>query len=650
MIVALAGHVDHGKTSLVRQLTGVNTDRLEEERRRGLTIELGFAYRRTTRGQVIGFIDVPGHRRFINTMIAGVGGVDLGMLVIDAREGVMPQTLEHIRVMRLLGVDEILVVISKIDRVPLARVATVRESVGGLLPASRVFSVSSHTGAGLAVLSDALDARAEEQPERAVGGYFRLSVDRAFVLKGVGLIVTGTAIAGCVRVGETLRLFTGRSGVEGLKVRVRGIHSQGEDSAVGQVGQRCALNLSGDLVRDDIQRGNMLADARCIAPGLRFDASLQLLDESPFRPRQLGQVKLHHGARRLRARLCFLDDVDGGAADEKSVALPAPGRLVQFILHEPLQVCWGDRFLIQDDGESVILGGGVVLGPDAPRWHKSRGVRLDQLRAMSADAPRAVLARLLRVGAPPVDLRRFRASLNLRKDELDALLAESAQWRAVRLRHGDDDWLLSGEDWSRWRAHLLRQLAEWQRQHPMDTGMPEGRLLHAPGSVLPRAFLTVALDSLVREGYLHLVAGRLRSADWQPVVPPAVEEAWQRLRSFLLESGFRIPLLSEIERQLRLAPAVQSAVIGMALKAGDLHRIGPRRVTLPEVLLRLAAEINRLVERQESFTVIEAKTHLGLGRDPTIEILEYFDSVHFTRREGNDRRVQDASLPQRIFV
>lgn len=349
MIVATAGHVDHGKTSLVRQLTGVNTDRLAEEQRRGMTIDLGFAYRQTAAGASIGFIDVPGHRRFINTMIAGIRGVDLGMLVVDAGEGVMPQTWEHLRVLDLLGVRETVAVISKIDRVPSAQVAELSQTLQGLLPGAPIFPVSNLTGEGLAALQAALEARAEGPSSVAPRGYFRLSVDRAFVLKGAGLIVTGTAMAGRVAVGDSLCLYTAASGSAGIRVRVRSLHAQDRPATQADAGQRCALNLVGDVARDDIARGDMLADARCGPPGLRFDACLRLLDDLPFTLRHLQPVKLYLGARRLSARVYFLDT--------ESVSSVGQTRRVQFILKAPLQVCWGDRFLIQDDSESVILGG-----------------------------------------------------------------------------------------------------------------------------------------------------------------------------------------------------------------------------------------------------------------------------------------------------
>lgn len=642
MIVATAGHVDHGKTSLVRQLTGVDTDRLEEEQRRGMTIALGFAYRKTASGHSIGFIDVPGHRRFINTMISGIRGVDVGMLVVDAHEGVMPQTLEHVRILDLLGVRDMLAVITKTDRVAPAQVQALDMTLRGLLPAAPVFPVSNLSGAGIAQLQAELEARATASQARAVRGHFRLSVDRAFVIKGIGLIVTGTAISGRVTVGDSLCLYTAKSPNEGVTVRVRGIHAQDQAATTGDAGQRCALNLVGDVDCADIERGDMLTDAHCL-PGVRFDACLRLLDDLPFPLKHQRPVKLYLGAQRLSARVFFLDA-------ETPPAATGHERLVQFILKEPLQVCWGDRFLIQDDSESVILGGGAVLSPHAPQSHKRQPLRLARLREMNRQQPAEILRAWLAAEGPPIDLHEFKAAINLQDVELDALLALPALATHMRVRKANGDWLLSQEAWIRHRDTLYQQVSDWHVAHPMDAGMPQARLLQVPGGRLPAAFAVATLEALVQEKRLQVDGALVRCAHYRPALSPVLEAAWQRLQGFLIEGGFRIPLLSEIERELRLGPKVQTAVIATALKAGKLLQVSPKRVTLPAVLLRLAAEINRLASQQELFTVIEAKTHLDLGRDLTIEILEYFDRIHFTQRQGNARRVRDADLPQRMFA
>jgi selenocysteine-specific elongation factor len=302
LIVATAGHVDHGKTSLVRQLTGVDTDRLEEEKRRGLSINLGFAYRQLEDGTSVGFIDVPGHSRFINTMIAGVGAIDLAMLVVAVDDGPMPQTYEHLDVLRLLGVEHFILLLTKVDRVDFERVDEVEDNCLSLLPdGTDVFRVSNISGEGIPQVQEFLDARGRDWRRQNIKGRFRLSTDRAFHLKGAGLVVTGTAISGRVKTGASLVLQPGERAV-----RVRGIHAQDEEAEWGSAGQRCALNISGSVTRQDIERGDWLVEEGSGPCTGRFDARFTLLPASPLSLRHLVPVKLYIGAKRLPAKLVLL--------------------------------------------------------------------------------------------------------------------------------------------------------------------------------------------------------------------------------------------------------------------------------------------------------------------------------------------------------
>lgn len=651
MIVATAGHVDHGKTSLVRLLTGVDTDRLEEERRRGLSITLGFAYCKSDAGHLIGFIDVPGHRRFLNNMIAGIGGIDVGMLVVDANDGVMPQTQEHLCVMRLLGVDEFIVVITKIDRVEPARVRAVRAAIQDLLPGSPILPVSNVTGEGKQDLLAVLDEVAARHAQRTVRGRFRLSVDRAFVLQGAGLIVTGTASSGRVAVGDSLQLLTSRSPSEGIRVRVRSLHVQGEPAQSGAAGERCALNLVGDLHWQAVARGDWLTEPGSTTPSLRFDARVRLLEDVPHPLRHLQTVKVYLGAARLRARAFFLDGTVAANHRPNGAAPAGDDRLVQFILERELQVSWGDRFLVQDDGETSIIGGGTVLSPNAPQRRKARAQRMQYLEAMSLGRPAAILERLLLRDAQWVDFGEFRRSLNLRDDEADALAANpSIADRTVRLRSGTGDWLLPRSRLDETKAEMYRAVRQWHANQPTDAGLQVDALFRLLGGTVPRSLYSPILDSLVRERSLALVGGLVKCREFRPSSSPQLQEAWVQLREFLAQAGFRIPLFSEIDRDLAFGGKLRTAVIGQALRAGLVRQISARRVALLDTLVQMSAAINALADRCGSFSVIEAKEQLGVGRDLTIEVLEYFDSVRFTRRSGNTRTVMDKDLPERLFA
>ncbi len=651
MIIAIAGHVDHGKTSLVRLLTGVDTDRLEEERRRGMSITSGFAYRRSDEGHSIGFVDVPGHRRFLNNMIACISGIDAGMLVVDANEGIMPQTLEHLRVMRLLGVADYIGVITKIDCADAVRTHAVRDAIETLLPGSRILTVSSLTGEGKLELLAVLDEAAARCGQRATRGRFRLSIDRAFVLNGPGLVVTGTAAAGCVTAGDSLQLLTSRSPRVGSRVRVRRLHVQGEPASSGGAGQRCALNLVGNVHWQDIARGDWLVAPGSTTPGPRFDARVALFDGVPQPLRHLQTVKVYLGAARLRARAFFLDEGFAAQCRPDDAAPAARDRLVQFILERELQVSWGDRFLLQDDGESAIIGGGTVLGPNAPQRRKTRAQRLQYLEAMALDSPGRILEGLLLRHSQFVDFGELRQSLNLRDDEADALAASpSLTQRTVRLRSNAGDWLLPRDRLDETKAKLYRTVRQWHGNHPADAGIQLDTLFRSLGGAVSRSLYAAVLDVLVREGMLVLVGGRAMCREHRSTASPRLQDAWMRLRDLLAQAGFRIPSIAEIDRDLALGSKLSTAVIGSALRVGLVHRLGTRRVVLPDTLRSMAAEINALAERRGTFSVVEAKAQLGLGRDLTIEVLEHFDSVRFTRRSGNGRTVIDRGLPERLFV
>ncbi|MFK7977867.1 MAG: selenocysteine-specific translation elongation factor, partial [Halioglobus sp.] len=330
MIVATAGHVDHGKTSLIRQLTGVDTDRLEEEKRRGLSINLGYAYLPTEGGIPIGFIDVPGHQRFINTMISGISGIDLGMLVIAADDGVMPQTQEHLDVLSVLGVKRLVVVISKIDRVEPERVEDVTAVAANLVQAHHfetlgVFPLDNISGEGIAPLRQFLCSSAQENVAKAPTGCFRLSVDRAFTIKGSGLVVTGTTSTGAVSEGDTLTHFP-----TGNEVRVRSLRVHDAQAAAAAPGQRCAINLTGDIALSDVERGDWLLGHGCGQATAVIDAEATLLSDAPFSLKHLSPVKIHIGAQRVAGRIAL-----PFSGDEKRMQ-PGKTRLVQLRLEEPI--------------------------------------------------------------------------------------------------------------------------------------------------------------------------------------------------------------------------------------------------------------------------------------------------------------------------
>ena len=385
MIVATAGHVDHGKTALVRALTGVDTDRLPEEKQRGLTIDLGFAYHPLDGGQVLGFVDVPGHERFVRNMLAGVGSVDLALVVVAADDGVMPQTREHAAILDLLGVTGCIAVVSKVDKVDAARTAEVGAEIESLLSATgmggaEVHRVSALSGAGMDALAAALRERALGLAARAANGRFRLCIDRAFTLKGAGLVVTGTVHAGTAHTGERLVVTPG-----GHEARIRGIHAQDRPAERARAGERCALNLSGrGLGPGTIARGDWVVDRALHAPGDRIDVRLRVLPAETRALRHWTPVHVHLAASHSTARVAVL-----GAG---GIASGGDGR-VQVVLDRPLHALSGDRIVIRDQSATRTMGGGTVIDPFSPKRGRARPARLAWLDAIEGPGPERVGAR-----------------------------------------------------------------------------------------------------------------------------------------------------------------------------------------------------------------------------------------------------------------
>ena len=641
MLVATAGHVDHGKTSLVERLTGTNTDRLAEEKQRGLTIELGYAFGEAGANEPIGFIDVPGHHRFINTMISGINGIDLGMLVVAADDGPMPQTLEHLQLLRLLGVKRFAGVITKSDLVDRARLDQVAKQTSALIPNAPLCEISNRTGEGLDQLQSILDNQLRDCPQRSTEGQFRLYIDRVFIKKGAGVVVTGTCLSGTINAGDELRLHASAgSNTQDLKVRVREIHTQGKPATAGHAGQRCALNLAGKVSLEQVHRGDFLCAHPTASPGRRLDTRCWGVEESGRSLKHLGRVKLYIGTRRVGARTYFLD---------RSEDSPS-GHRVQLILDRGVIAFAGDRFALRDDNESTTLGGGVVIDPEAPQWGKSRRNRLKLLDALEMGQPGAVLDQLLFNNSDIVSLRRCKRIWNLSQEEMDDLLALPPfnAGDLVRLRTSGDELILSRKLWERYINCVDQRLAEWHSSRPMEPGIRPESLRALVHDQVPKHLFKEVLDDRIRAGRIVHKEQLIRTLGHRPTLSPLVQREWQQLETLLKARGLNIPLRSEIQKDTGFDAKRLETLIRPAIKAGDLIEIGEKRLALPATLRKLAELVEQFTNASGGMSVIEAKQVFGLGRNLTIEILEFFDQIGYTKRSGNFRLLSDLNAAQLI--
>ena len=660
MIIATAGHVDHGKTSLVKALTGIDTDTLAEEKARGLTINLGYAYLPTETGKPIGFIDVPGHHRFINNMIAGASSIDRALLIVAADDGVMPQTREHLDVLTLLGVQWIDVVITKIDRVPESQVASVSSAVESIvrdLNASNpsIFYVSNTTGTGIDGLRNHLfDCNNEIEKKRNAddGAHgFRLSIDRRFHVKGAGVVVTGTASAGKVCMGDTLRLLP-----RGVDVRVKEVRANDIKDETASAGQRVALCISGKVELNDIDRGDLLVDTDFCNMSERVDVSLKLLPGLARPLKHLTPVKVHIGAKRLAAQLALINN-------QTSKLNPGESSKAQLILQEALCATHGERFVVRDDSEMETLGGGFVLDPLGPKYGKSKTDRLGWLDALE-QGDIALAAKALVQQEHCVNFEQLTTCFN-RKGVMPSILTpeDCVSFLAVGKR-----WITKKSNLAKTRKALVDavQLSEEVSGAPTsdttteqltitnaDTGRRQpgvikDKLLAQVGRSTHPALAEATLAILLKQGELANTEGRIRlpaSLD----APNPHDALWQSLENVLQAAGINVPVISEAKSQAKLSDVDMKIAIKQGRERALLHRVNAERFVLTQTLITFAEAAEKTAE-SELLSVVAFKNQLGIGRKLAIEILEYFDGIGFTRRSGDQRRIVNRGVIAKRFV
>lgn len=628
MLIGTAGHIDHGKTTLVHALTGIDTDRLPEEKRRGITIELGYAYLPLPGGdaspaRVIGFVDVPGHEKFVPTMLAGASGIDFALLIVAADDGPMPQTREHLQILNLLGIRRGAVALTKADRASPERLADVSAQIhallaGGCLAGAPIFPVSALTGAGVDALRSHLVEAARSLPARAAEGDFRLAVDRVFTLAGAGTIVAGTVHAGQVAVGDSLRLAP-----SGPAARVRSLHVQNRKADRGQAGQRCALNLAG-LAVDDIRRGDWLTGQPAPLPAQRLDIALTLAADAPRALAHGAVVQIHHGTRQLGGRVALLD-----AALEKSGLAPGSHGLAQLVADAPLHACRGDLVVLRDAHGQNTLGGGRILDPFGPPRHRRHPDRLAVLAALAVADPTERLQALLTCSPLGVDLAQLAAAENRRPDALLALLPEAAA------RFNDKAcWLIGLAALDALGRRVEERLARHHAEHPDELGLERDRLRRMIAPLLPAPAFAEWLEHWLAEGRLarsgaawHLPGHRLE-------LDSRDRRRADTLLPWLLDKPFDPPWVRDIALRLGEPEAATRELLKRLAASGEACQVVRDLFYAPAAVRQLGAIAAELMEADGCIRAAAFRDQTGLGRKRAIQVLEYFDRVGYTRKLG----------------
>jgi selenocysteine-specific elongation factor len=634
MIVATAGHIDHGKTLLVKTLTGVDTDRLPEEKARGISIDLGFAYLPLPGGKLIGFVDVPGHERFVRNMLAGVGGIDFALLVVAADDGVMPQTIEHLHILDLLHVKRAAAVITKSDRVENSRVREVQQQVAALLQTTAltgapVTPVSAVTGLGMNALRALLDAEAARPSARdSHGQYFRYAIDRAFTVAGSGTIVTGTVFSGSVKPGDRLAVSPA-----GLDVRVRGIQIHGKAAERASAGERCALNLSGAEL-DSVRRGDWVLSPPIHRPTQRLDARLKVLAAETHALKHWTPVHLHLATA----------DVTGRVATRHGASIASgEAAVVQLVLDEPIGALRGDRFILRNQSATRTIGGGFVLDPFAPATRRSTAARQNELAAFECDAPEDALSLLLKTGERPLDLARFQVIYNVTAERAARLYQSK---NVIQL--GKDACVgITRVRYDALREALVTQLADFHRKQPQATGQETETLRQAIAPNLTADAFTSIIRSLVDDRTVEASGSTARLAGHNATANAADDRMWQSVRPALEAAAFNAPPVRELAVQLSLKEAVLKDFLHRKARTGEVLKVTPERFYTRPTVATLAAVAQATAHAQTNgqFTAAQYRDACGLGRSLAIEILEFLDTLGITQRIGDARKMRKDFAP-----
>ncbi|MCB9928592.1 MAG: selenocysteine-specific translation elongation factor [Alphaproteobacteria bacterium] len=622
MIVATAGHIDHGKTALVQALTGIDADRLPEEKRRGMTIDLGFAYWPVEAGLTVGFVDVPGHEKFVRTMLAGVAGIDLALLVVAADDGPMPQTREHLAILDLMAVPAGAVVVTKADRVSAERLAEVEQEIraatrGTCMADAPLWVTSAYTGQGVADLKAWLLERARGLDRPAVSGHFRLAVDRAFTLQGAGLVVTGTAVSGEVHVGDRLLLSP-----LGREVRVRSLHAQNAESDTGRERQRLALNLVG-VDKDLVRRGDWILAPAVHAPTDRIDVCVRVAAGEGLSLGDRQPVHVHLGAADVTGRLALLE----GRRLE-----PGESGWAQLVLDHAVGALAGDRFVLRDQSARLTLGGGRVVDPFPPARGRRAPERLAFLAALDRPDRGAALAAALAASPNGLDLGRFALAHNLMAAERETLTARLDARTAAGLS-------FSPEHAAGWVERVRAALTRWHEDFRDRAGAPPESLRRTLTTSAPRPTWAAALALALADGVTKQVGPMVALVEHEATMAHADRVLWEELEPLLLEGGLRPPRVRELAASVGEEPVRIEAVLRRAANLALVAPVAKNRFFPPPAIEALVESARQLAADQPDgrFTAQQYKDATGIGRNVAIEVLEYFDRAGITRRRGDTR-------------
>ena len=625
MIVGTAGHIDHGKTALVKALTGVDADRLKEEKARGITIDLGYAYSDLGDGRQLGFVDVPGHERFVHNMLAGATGIDAALLIVSAAEGIKPQTVEHLQIVDLLGLDRGVVALTKADLADddqlLERMAEVETLLASTsLQGAEIVPVSALTGRGVDELKAKLLALGESS--KGATGFARLAVDRSFVLSGAGVVVTGTIHAGEIRVDDRLLLTP-----SGLEARVRSLHAQNRPAEVGRAGERCALNLAGPrLSKDAIRRGDWVVSPELHAPADRLDVRLSLLVSESQPLKHWSPVHIHLGSAHVMGRVALL---------ENDKLAPGDRALAQLVLEERVGALSGDRVILRDPSAIRTIAGAAVIDPFGPPRNRRSERRLAELAALD-EPDTAVLAKLLRLEAGFIETGRFGLTRNLRPVDVDKLLQDAGGAKLEGFGFLADTLAAARQD-------IVATLKDHHEAKHDAPGLQPERLRLALKKRWPPTVFKALIDQELKARTVMVDGPFLRLPGHSLTLGARDEALWRKISAELIRERYKPPRVRDFANAHAVPEPEMRKLLQRLAKVGRVVEVAPDQYFLRPVVAEMIGIAHGF---GRDFTAAEFRDKLDNGRKVAIQILEFFDRHGITIRRGDLRRTVPQKLEQ----
>jgi selenocysteine-specific elongation factor len=631
-VLGTAGHVDHGKTALIKALTGVDTDRLKEEKERGITIELGFASLNLPSGQRVGIVDVPGHEKFIKNMVAGAAGIDVVMLVIAADEGIMPQTKEHLHICSLLGITTGIVALTKIDLVEKDWLELVKSEIteylsDSFLENAPILPVSAIKQEGLTDLISAIDAAVGKISEKADDGIFRLPVDRVFTMKGFGTVITGTMISDHIKIGDEIEILP-----EAINARIRGIqvHNQPVDTA--WAGQRTAINLQG-IEKSTIERGNVLVRPKTVWPSKRLDVFVEFLASNSKNLKNRALVRLHTGTSEIIARIILLD---------KDELAPGQKAFAQLVLESADVIVAGDRFVLRSYSPVTTIGGGQIIDP-LPLKHKRQNEKIiaDLNILQNGSLPEKISVIMERTGFAGINLRglTFRLGVNMKKlrEALDSLLSGK---KAILL-DSEDTTVISAYFYNQLEELIVKNITAYHKKNPLQEGISKEQIKETLGRAISVKLYNLALRSLGKKEIIVSDKDNVRLAGHQVQLAGDLDSLRHSIARTYSEAKLSPPSLSDVLSGFKDQKVKAQSIIKLMLNDGDLIKINEEMCFSREVLGKLRDDYKALLIKDGKATPATFKDLTGLSRKYIIPLMEYFDVNKLTVRVGDHRILRE---------